>query len=217
MEGIPRYDPKTITNEFCKHFSTVGEVYANNIPPASKNISDYLNAIPQNQQSIFLDPTDTNKIRELINELVPKNSSGFDNLSNKLLKKLLPALLQPLEIIFNKSLAEGVFPEEMKRADVGPLYKSKGYQETNNFRPISLLLTLSKLLEKIMYKRTYRFLESTDQIYKSQYGFRTAHSCKNAVSELVSEVIKGKQDGMYTLAVFLDLSKAFDTRNMMYY
>ena len=62
-----------------------------------------------------------------------------------------------------------------------------------------------------MYKRTYRFLEDSNQIYKSQYGFRTAHSCENAISELVSEIIKGKQDGMYTLAVFLDLSKAFDS------
>ena len=61
-----------------------------------------------------------------------------------------------------------------------------------------------------MYKRTYTFLESTGQIFKSQYGFRTAHSCENAISELISGIIKGKQDGMYTLAVFLDLSKAFD-------
>ena len=62
-----------------------------------------------------------------------------------------------------------------------------------------------------MYKRTYTFLETTGQIFKSQYGFRTAHSCENAISELISGIIKGKQDGMYTLAVFLDLSKAFDS------
>ena len=99
----------------------------------------------------------------------------------------------------------------MKKADVVPLYKASDQQETNNYRPISLLLTLSKLLEKIMYKRTYRFLETSNQIYKSQYGFRTAHSCENAICKLVSEIIKGKQDGMYTLAVFLDLSKAFDS------
>ena len=99
----------------------------------------------------------------------------------------------------------------MKKADVVPLFKSKDHQESNNYRPISLLLTLSKLLEKIMYKRTYNFLESTGQIYKSQYGFRTSHSCENAICELVSEVIKVKQDGMHTLAVFLDLSKAFDS------
>ena len=99
----------------------------------------------------------------------------------------------------------------MKKADVVPLYKANDQQETNNYRPISLLLTLSKLLEKIMYKRTYSFLETNNQIYKSQYGFRTSHSCENAICELVSEIIKGKQDGMYTLAVFLDLSKAFDS------
>ena len=55
------------------------------------------------------------------------------------------------------------------------------------------------------------FLEHSNQIFKSQYGFRTSHSCANAISELISEIIKGKQDGMYTLAVFLDLSKAFDS------
>ena len=94
----------------------------------------------------------------------------------------------------------------MKKADVVPLYKSKDNQESNNYRPISLLLTLSKVLEKIMYQRTYSFLESSNQIYKSQYGFRTAHSCENAICELISEIIKGKQDGMHTLEVFLDLS-----------
>ena len=66
-------------------------------------------------------------------------------------------------------------------------------------------------MEKIVYKGTYKFLETTNELYKSQYGFRTAHSCENAVSELVNKIIKGRQDGLYTLTVFLDLSKAFDT------
>ena len=210
-EGIPRYDPATITSKLCKHFSNIGETFAKKIPPPSKSISEYLNTFPQNDQSIFLEPTSEKEIMELLNDLIPKNSSGYDNLSNRLLKKLLPALINPLTIVFNKSLAEGVFPEAMKKADVVPLYKSKDHQDSNNYRPISLLLTLSKLLEKIMYKRTYSFLESSGQIYKGQYGFRTAHSCENAICELVSEIIKGKQDGMHTLAVFLDLSKAFDS------
>ena len=210
-EGVPRYDPATITSELCKHFLSIGETFANRIPPPSKTVNEYMNIIPQNDQSIFLNPTTETEIIELITDLIPKNSSGYDNLSNKLLKKLLPALVAPLTIIFNKSLTEGMFPEAMKKADVVPLYKSKDHQESNNYRPISLLLTLSKVLEKIMYKRTYSFLESSNQIYKSQYGFRTAHSCENAICELVSEIIKGKQDGMHTLAVFLDLSKAFDS------
>ena len=99
----------------------------------------------------------------------------------------------------------------MKNADVIPLVKTKQHDESNNYRPISLLLTISKILEKIVYKRTYQFLEETDQIYKSQYGFRSSHSCENAIQELVSEIIKGKQDNLYMLALFLDLSKVFDS------
>ena len=98
----------------------------------------------------------------------------------------------------------------MKKADIVPLYKSKDKQECSNYRPISLLITLSKLLEKIVYKRVYQFLEKTGQIFPSQYGFRTSHSCENAVSELLSTIIKGKGQGLYTVSLFLDLSKAFD-------
>ena len=105
----------------------------------------------------------------------------------------------------------GKFPEAMKKADVVPLYKSKDEHECTNYRPISLLLTISKLLEKIMYSRIYNFLESTGQLHSSQYGFRKGHSCEHAVGKLLSEVIKSKQEGLYTLSMFLDLSKAFDT------
>ena len=101
-------------------------------------------------------------------------------------------------------MQEGKFPETMKIADITPLYKSKDEHEWTNYRPISLLLTISKLLEKVMYSRTYNFLETTAQLYNSQYGFRKCHSCDNAVSELISEVIKGKQEGLYTVVMFLD-------------
>ena len=127
------------------------------------------------------------------------------------MKKLAPSILAPLTLLFNKSFETGIFPEEMKKADIVPLYKSKEEYECTNYRPISLLLTMSKLLEKVMYKRTYNFLEQRKQLYNSQYGFRQSHSCENAIMELVSSIIKGKQEGLYTLALFIDLSEAFDT------
>ena len=116
-----------------------------------------------------------------------------------------------MTICVNKSLSEGLSPQVMKLADVCPLFKSKDRSETNNYRPISLLLTLSKLLEKIICEKVYTFLDSTNQIYVSQYGFRSGHSCENAISELVSAVLKGFQSNKYTVGVFLNLSKAFDT------
>ena len=99
----------------------------------------------------------------------------------------------------------------MKLAETAPLYKGKETYYTTSYQPISLLLTISKLLEKIVYKRTYDFLNQTDQFYKSQYGFRTSHSCEDAVCELVEEVLKNRENKNYTAALYLDLSKAFDT------
>ena len=105
----------------------------------------------------------------------------------------------------------GVFPDTMKIAEVVPLYKGKSRYEVENYRPISLLLTISKLLEKLIYSRVYDFLISSNQLYESQYSFRRNHACEHAVGEFISKVVKNCQLGNVTVGVFLDLSKAFDT------
>ena len=78
----------------------------------------------------------------------------------------------------------------MKYAEIVPLYKSKSKLEASNYRQISLLITISKILEKIIYSRMYEFLDNTNQIYHSQYGFRVKHSCEHAIGELVSNIVK---------------------------
>ena len=167
--------------------------------------------IPPNDYSIFLTPTSKIEITKLISSLKNKNSSGHDGISNKILKGITESIVEPLNIVFNKSMEEGVFPTEMKKTDTVPLYKSKDKDDKNNYRPISLLLTVSKLLEKIMYSRTYNFLTKYNQIYSSQYGFRTGHSCQDAIADLIGEIARNLDEGLYTIGVFLDLSKAFDT------
>ena len=81
----------------------------------------------------------------------------------------------------------------------------------SNYRPISLLITILKLLEKAMYKRTYHILDSNNVFFKNQYGFMENRSCMHAISELISHIIKNEELQMPRLAVFLDISKAFDT------
>ena len=174
----------------------MGENLARQQISKTPELESYLKSLNQYHTSMFLHPTTTNEILSLIKNLPNKRSSGYDNISNLLLKSLATQISVPLEIIFNKSIEEGIFPTNMKKADIVPLYKSKDKQECSNYRPISLLITLSKLLEKIMYKRVYQFLEKTGQIFPSQYGFRMSHSCENAVSELLSTIIKGKEQGL---------------------
>ena len=111
------------------------------------------------------------------------------------------------------SLEQGIFPDLMKKSEVIPLYKGTERHLSMNYRPISLLLTISKILEKLMYKRIYEFLDGNNQFYNSQYGFRSKHSCENTICELVGHVVKGHEKKEHTAAIFLDLSKAFDTLN----
>ena len=211
IDNLQKYSPSEITNGFCTHFASVGKTYAENVANSSVPVETYIDKIKNSGDSLYMQPTDPAEIKALILLLPSKTSSGFDDISNILLKQIHASILTPLTIIFNKSMNIGIFPDLMKRADITPLHKSKLECDTNNYRPISLLLTMSKILEKIVYKRTYSFMESTSQIFNSQYGFRSQHSCENAVSELVSEITKGFQNGFFTTALFLDLSKAFDT------
>ena len=105
----------------------------------------------------------------------------------------------------------GYVPNSFKTAKVIPIYKAKDAQELTNYRPISLLPSISKILEKVIHKRLYTFLNSHTIFYASQYGFRPNHSTINAITEFTSYVMSSLDKQEHSLSVFLDLSKAFDT------
>ena len=205
------YEDKVIAEEFAKYFLSVGPKYANQIPTPKTDINQYLNQIEPNPKTMSILPTTSTEIEKIISNLPNKRSSGQDNLSNILLKQLKGSLKYPLELIFNNSIRNGVFPHDMKHADVTPLYKAKEHYLVTNYRPISLLVTISKVLEKIIYSRTYKFLTATEQLYTSQYGFRSGHSCQNAITELIGNIQKNLEENKNSIGVFIDLSKAFDT------
>ena len=210
-ENMTLTKSKDIVNKLGKHFSKIGKNYADKIATPDKNINLYLELIRRNKQSAYMTPTYETEISRLIDKLPNKRSSGHDNIDNIMLKRLKVAIVKPLVKIFNASIETGIFPTNMKTAEVVPLHKSGSREDKNNYRPISLLLTISKLLEKIVYKQVYAFLDSTNQLYNSQYGFRADHSCSQAISELVGEVAKNTEKNHTTCSIFIDLSKAFNT------
>ena len=143
----------------------------------------------------------------------PKKSSGHDLLSTHILKLTRNALKYPLTILLNKSLESGIVPETLKTAKVIPIFKSKDPDLFTNYRPISLLPSISKILEKFVHKRVYNYLNSQNLFFESQYGFRQNHSTVYAITELTSNIYRNMDKGEQTVGVFLDLSKAFDTIN----
>ena len=148
IDGTNHYDADSISNKFANHFATIGKKYSESTPVSTKSIDSYLSKIKANNKSIFLTPCTVNEIKKIISALASKKSSGYDGISNVMIKKLSPSISMPLTIIFNKSLVEGIFPDLMKTADVIPLHKGGNPHLLDNYRPISLLLTLSKILRE---------------------------------------------------------------------
>ena len=113
-----------IANKFCEYFTNVGKNFADAIPKSKETFFSYLgnNGV---KDSIFLSPTDTNEICKIIKSMKAKTSCGLDNISSKLLKQICSEIAQPLMHVINKSMSEGVVPNQMKIAKVVPIYKAK--------------------------------------------------------------------------------------------
>ena len=204
-------EQKKISNNFAKYFAQVGKKCANKIPSPDKSVTEYLKCLQLNKASIFLQPTDLLEIKCIVTELPSKKSSGHNNISNILLKEIIDNISEVLCIIFNRSMQQGEFPSIMKLAEVVPLYKSEEHFLETNYRPISLLTTISKILEKIIYTKVYTFLQNTGQLYENQYGFQAAHSCEHAIGQVIGGIVKGLENKLNSACVLLDLSKVFDT------
>ena len=118
-----------------------------------------------------------------------------------------------MKYIFDLSLKNGIFPEKLKIARVTPIFKSGEKALVNNYRPISVLSCFSKILERIMYNRLYSFLVENNILYKKQFGFQKQHSTEHAILQLINQILDSFKLDKFTIGVFIDLSKAFDTVN----
>ena len=151
------------------------------------------------------------KLKEALRSLKPNKSPGYDNISSNVVNETSDIFFTPLKYIFNLSLQQGIFPENLKIAKVSPVYKKDEEFLPTNYRPISVLLCFSKLLERIVYNRLFKYLSENSILYKKQFGFQTSHSTEHAILLLVNQLYQSFDESKFTLGIFIDLSKAFDT------
>ena len=203
-------DPKAIANKFNEYFTNIGPNLAKKIKKnANTNFEKYLTGNYPN--SMFLTPITENEIQSELRMMHSNKSPGYDNITNKIIKLSATEISKPLTHIFNLTFVNGVIPDELKLALVTPIFKAQESDRFENYRPISVLSCFSKLLEKLMYNRLISYIEVNKILSKHQYGFRKNRSTELAIIELVDKITKGIDQGKYTLGIFLDLSKAFDT------
>lgn len=128
-----------------------------------------------------------------------------------LIKKIISCIVTPLTFIFNQSLMAGKFPKGMKIAKVIPIYKSGDKHLFSNYRPISLLSQFSKIVEKVFAKRLNDFISKHNILCEQQYGFRTNRTTSHALIDFIEQITNATERHEYTVGIFLDLQKAFDT------
>ena len=199
-----------ICNEFNAFFANIGPKLATQIKPISNKTYDTF-LKKRVLMSFAFTLVGENDVLKYLSSLRTKNSAGFDGISVKLLKRLSSALINPLTLIINQSLVTGIFPKKLKIAKVLPLFKKDDYTIMDNYRPISLLTSITKLFEKVVFTQLNDYFRNNDLFYDSQYGFLKDHSTEYAAMELTDKILKAIDDKNISLAIFMDLSKAFDT------
>ena len=155
----------------------------------------------------------TNEIISIIKSLKPKNSFGYDEISPKILKISANYISSPLTYIYNKAISKGVFPGRLKYSIVTPIFKKGNNSDPANYRPISLLTSFAKVLERAMYVRLTEHITLNNILTEQQFGFRKGYSTDEAIFKLIHEVLKAQNDKSMVGSIFFDLEKAFDSVN----
>jgi len=211
------YNQITIANELSSYFLNIaGNISNKRIneneeePNPLQNLFKYFN---QPFKDISWPCTSTKEINKIVDSLKDKNSSGYDEISTKIIKISKPFIISPLININNKMLAQGVYPERLKFSLIKPIYKSGDKSSPSNYRPISLLPVFSKIFKKVIYKRLFDHLNNNVILNEHQYGFQSEVSTENASYILLNEILTALNKKQMVGGIFCDLHKAFDCIN----
>ena len=212
IDSLEITDPINITNAFNKHFVEMGDRLSKDKPQSNVTPESYLSDFqnPINQFTCFREITET-EILGLLQGLVASKASGIDGISAKILKIAAPAIAPSIVLIFNQSISTGIFPSDWKIARVTPIYKTGAKHDMENYRPISVISIVAKIMEKLIHNQLYDYLIASNLLTNSQHGFRPCHSTTTALLDITNRWYQNMDVGQLNGVVFLDLKKAFDT------
>ena len=215
INGSKTTDKKVIVNGFCKFLSTVASKLKSVAFPLTdcvwghKLLKTSSKIIPS--KCFRFTPVSSIEILSYLQKLKRNKAVGIDNLPPGFLKDVAFIIAKPLTHVINLSLMTGTVPTDFKNAKVTPLFKSGATDKLDNYRPISVLSTISKILEKCVHTQVMKYLEVNNLLSIYQFGFRKNRSTELAATTFIDQVRKGMDNGKYTGAIYIDLSKAFDT------
>lgn len=205
-------DSKSI-DDLNNYFSNVGKELADQIILSGGDIqpSPYKFDVPSTINSMVLLPPEESEVESLIMNLKNNCATGWDSIPATFLKLAKTIIVPPITQLMKMSFAQGIFPQDFKKSLITPVHKGGNQTDYKNYRPISVLTSMSKILEKLLNNRLKKFLEQNQILSEAQYGFRSGRSTEDAVNHLIDFVTSKVDAKQKCLGVFLDLAKAFDT------
>ena len=205
---------KDMAEAFNSFYISVPKKLENRLNQSSNHFTHYLMNARKAETKLDLEQIDREEILKALKQIKPKYSKGHDGITSAFLKKVMLNAIDPLYILYNRCIAEGEWPACFKVARVIPIYKGKGRTDKiENYRPISLLHSVSKVLERILHGRIYSHVESLQLLNNNQYGFRKGHCTQNAIQSLTNKAQSAMAQKHKVSICFLDISKAFDCIN----
>lgn len=207
--GVIITNKQEICDAFCSHFSSAAQNIVTSAYDTATHI--FLSSFGNFSHTFFFKPTNPSEVMSYINSMNSKKSFGIDEVSNFLLKSIKQTVCEQLTHLVNLSFSTGRFPDMLKTATVLPLFKKDSRSSMSNYRPISLVSAISKLIEKIAYEQISSFLENFGLLDICQHGFRRKKSTESALFAYLQNVYQGLDNGRYTVGLFFDLCKAFDS------
>ena len=211
-EKITITKPNEMANAFNSHYVSIAEKILKKRKYAGcKNFTHYLKN--SNPHTFMTQPTTPNEIESIIKSFDTSKSAGPNSIPNNIIKQISTSISIPINNICNHSFSIGIHPDILKITRVIPVHKKDSKLEIVNYRPISLLSNINKIIEKLMFNRLYSFLELHNCIYDLQFGFREKHSTNHALMSMIQQIRDTMDDGNTAIGVFVDFQKAFDTVN----
>ena len=203
--------PYELSNIMNKYFIDKIQAHVSNLDPPLSDPIDPIRKLMQNKTcSLTFSPVHPDQVDEIICSLKSSSSCGLDNIDAKILKLGKHQLLPAITHIINLSISTQTYPMKWKMAKVIPLHKKKNEICPENYRPVSLLSTVSKICEKAIFIQLVKYFEGNNLIHPSHHGFRADHNTTTALIEMVDRWLEAFDRGKVSAVVALDMSAAFD-------
>ncbi|KAK9889372.1 hypothetical protein WA026_004648 [Henosepilachna vigintioctopunctata] len=202
---VPSGDPEETADRFNNYFINAAPDLCKMLPVSNEGVNmQYL------ENSFYVFEVTTTEIENVVKHLKNTTTCGHDGIPNKIIKRSIKYIAEPLRYIINMSFIEGIFPDKLKIAIIKPIYKKGPIDEPDSYRPISILSSFSKIFEKLLANRLLSFFKKFQVFNENQHGFLPSRGTETAILELTQSILIALEKGEIPIALFLDLSKAFD-------